>query len=90
MFGAADSGLCALVVMERSWYQASASEFIASGGRAFEGEYRHAVVAAERLSLGTPYPRVVSWVREVTAWYSEACLAGAKMSNSGQLEVESP
>jgi hypothetical protein len=57
----------ALAVLERTWHGATALEFIQSGTRGYQGEYRHTVVGAERLSLGTPYPRVVSWVKSVGA-----------------------
>ena len=59
----------ALVVMERVWHQATVAEFIASGTRGYNGEYRYTVVGAERLALGTPYPRVVSWVKSVAESY---------------------
>jgi hypothetical protein len=59
----------ALAVMKRVWVQATAAEFIASGARGYQGEYRHTLVGAERLSLGTPYPRVVSWVKSVAAGF---------------------
>ena len=55
----------ALVVLERVWHAATAAEFIASGTRGYQGEFRYTVVGADRLSLGTPYPRVVSWVKSV-------------------------
>ena len=55
----------ALVVLERVWHAATAAEFIASGTRGYQGEHRYTVVGADRLSLGTPYPRVVSWVKSV-------------------------
>ena len=57
----------AMAVMKREWIPATASDFIASGTRGFTGEYRHTLVGAERLSLGTPYPRVVGWVKTVAA-----------------------
>ncbi|HEY3744592.1 MAG TPA: hypothetical protein VGL53_32335 [Bryobacteraceae bacterium] len=57
----------AMAVMKRVWMPATASEFIASGSRGYQGEYRHTVVGADRLSLGTSYPRVVSWVKSVAA-----------------------
>lgn len=57
----------ALVVLKRAWHPGTAAEFIASGTRGYQGEYRHTLVGAERLSLGTPYPRVVSWVKSVAA-----------------------
>ena len=37
---------------------------LSRAGRAdITGEYRYTVVGAERLALGTPYPRVVGWVK---------------------------
>ena len=57
----------AMVIMKREWFRATPEEFIASGARGLQGEYRHTVVGAERVSLGTPYPRVVSWVKSVAA-----------------------
>jgi hypothetical protein len=61
----------ALVVIERVWHQPTVPEFIASGGANFQGEYRYTVVAAERLSLGTTYPRVLGWLRSVVERYGE-------------------
>ena len=55
----------ALVVMKRVWHAATVSEFIASGTRGYQGEYRHTLVGAERLALGTPYPTVVRWVKSI-------------------------
>jgi len=55
--------------MERVWHQATVAEFIASGTRGYNGEYRYTVVGAERLALGIPYPRVVSWVKSVAESY---------------------
>jgi hypothetical protein len=62
----------ALVVLERVWSQATASEFLASGSRGYNGEYRYTVVGADRLALGTPYPRVVGWVKSVAESYGGA------------------
>jgi hypothetical protein len=62
----------ALVVLERVWYQATGAEFIVSGSRGYNGEYRYTVVGAERLALGTPYPRVVGWVKSVAQSYGGA------------------
>lgn len=62
----------ALVIMRREWFTATPAEFIASGTRGLQGEYRYTVVGAERVSLGTPYPRVVSWVKSVAAGLGDA------------------
>lgn len=59
----------ALAVMKRVWVPATAAEFIASGARGYQGEYRHTVVGADRVSLGTSYPRVVGWVKSVAAGF---------------------
>jgi len=56
-----------MAVMEQAWHAATAQDFIASGTRGYTGEYRYTAVGADRLSLGTPYPRVVSWVKSVAA-----------------------
>ena len=53
----------AMAVLERRWHQATPAEFIASGGRGYEGEYRYRVVGLDRCSLGTSYPDVVQWVK---------------------------
>jgi len=65
----------ALAVVERRWHQATVNEFIASGGRAYQGEHRHTVVGADRLALGTPYPRVVDWVRTRASEYGKSLKA---------------
>jgi hypothetical protein len=64
-----DRNHTAVVVLERKWYQASTNKFIASAGRAFEGEYRYRVVAAERCALGTPYDIVVDWLKRLLDRY---------------------
>jgi hypothetical protein len=61
----------ALVVLERNYYTATADEFIRSGTRGFQGEDRYTVVAADRLSLGTTYPMVASWVQSVAKEYGD-------------------
>ena len=61
----------AMAVLRREWHAATAAEFIASGTRAYSGEFRYTVVGADRLSLGTPYPRVVSWVKSLAALYGD-------------------
>lgn len=55
----------ALVVMERTWQAATPAEFIASGTQGYSGEFRHTVVGADRLALGTPYTRVTGWVKGI-------------------------
>jgi hypothetical protein len=60
----------AMAVLERKWYQGTVAEFIASGGRGYQGEYRYRVVGLDRCSLGTPYTTVVEWVKRLLAPYS--------------------
>ena len=72
----------ALSVLERTYYRASTEEFIQSGTRGFQGEYRYMVIGADRLSLGTPYPRVASWVKSVAKEY-EANLGSIVVDASG-------
>ena len=61
----------AMTVMRREWHGATASDFIASGTRGYAGEYRYTLVRVERVSLGTPYPRVVDWVKTVAKEYGD-------------------
>ena len=72
----------ALVVLESEWYQATGAEFIASGSRGYNVEIRHTIVGADRLALGTPYPRVVGWVKSVADSYRET-LSGVVADASG-------
>jgi hypothetical protein len=60
----------AMVVLECRWYQATANEFISSGGRAFQGEYRYRVVGVDRCPLGTPYTAVVEWIKRLLEKYA--------------------
>ena len=55
----------AMAIVKREWHAATAAEFIASGTRGYQGEYRYTVVGADRLSLGTPFPMVVEWVKSI-------------------------
>ena len=61
----------AMVVMKRVWQPATAAEFISSGGRGYQGGHRYTLVRVERVSLGTPYPRVVDWVKTVAKDYGD-------------------
>ena len=62
----------AMVVLRREWHAATAVDFITSGTRGYQGEWKHTLVRTERVSLGTPYPRVVEWVKTVAKEYGEA------------------
>jgi len=59
----------ALAVLERRYHAATVEEFIRSGTRGYQGEERYTVIGSDRLALGTPYPRVVQWVKEVADQY---------------------
>ena len=61
----------AMVVLERVWHAATAADFIASGTRGYQGEWKYTLVRTERISLGTPYPRVVEWVKSVAKEYGD-------------------
>ncbi|HEY3841203.1 MAG TPA: hypothetical protein VGL72_31745, partial [Bryobacteraceae bacterium] len=71
------------MVLVRVWYQATGAEFIVSGSRGYNGEYRYTVVGAERLALGTPYPRVVGWVKSVAQSYGGAAAGDVVVDASG-------
>jgi hypothetical protein len=72
----------AMVVLERQWSGATARDFISSGTRGYQGEWKYTLVRVERVSLGTPYPRVVDWVRSVAREYGEE-LASIVVDASG-------
>ena len=55
----------AMAILKRVWHGATPAEFIASGTRGYQGEYRYTVVGADRLPLGTPFPAVVEWVKSI-------------------------
>ena len=61
----------ALAVLERRWHPGTPQEFIASGTRGYQGEYRYRVVGLDRCSLGTPFPDAVSWVKRMLQPYGE-------------------
>ncbi len=61
----------ALVAWERRYYKGTVNEFIQSGAAGYQGEFLYTVVGAERLALGTPYPKVVKWVKSVAEQYRE-------------------
>jgi hypothetical protein len=72
----------AMVVMARQWHAATAVDFIASGTRGYQGEWKYSLVRVERVSLGTPYPRVVEWVKSVAKEYGDQ-LASVVVDASG-------
>ena len=78
----------AMVVMERVWHAATAAEFIASGTRGYQGEWKYTLVRAERVSLGTPYPRVVEWVKAVAKEYGDELTIVVDASGVGSAVVD--
>jgi len=64
-----DRNHTAMAVLERKWYQATTAEFIQSGGRGFQGEFRYRVVGMDRCALGTPYPVVIEWLKRHLSKY---------------------
>ena len=73
----------AMAVLERRWHAATAQEFIASSGRAYQGEYRYRVVGLDRCSLGTPYPAVVEWVKARLREYPLGNIAAVVVDATG-------
>src|SRR4051794_15619066 len=65
-----DRNHTAVCVLERKWYAATAAEFIQSGTRGYQGEYKYRVIGADRCALGTPYPVVVEWLKRLLEKYA--------------------
>ena len=78
----------AMVVMEHVWQAATPQEFIASGTRGYQGEYRHTLVRAERVSLGTPYPKIVEWVKTIAKEYGDQLTIVVDASGVGSAVVD--
>ena len=73
----------AMAVLERRWHQGTAQDFIASGTRGYQGEYRFRVVGLDRCSLGTPYPEVVEWVKGRLREYPAELIAAVIVDATG-------
>ena len=73
----------AMAVIERRWHQATVNEFIQSGSRGYNGEYRYRVVGLDRCSLGTPYPAVVDWVKARLREYPTANIQSLVVDATG-------
>ncbi len=73
----------AMAVLERRWHQATVQDFIASGSRGYQGEYRYRVVGLDRCSLGTPYPEVVEWVKRRLTEYPKDLIAAVVVDATG-------
>ena len=59
----------AMTVLERRWHGATAADFIASGTRGYQGEWKHTLVRVERVSLGTPYSFATDFTQSTTLGY---------------------
>jgi hypothetical protein len=73
----------AMAVLERTWHAATAEQFIRSSGLGYTGEYRFRVVGLDRVSLGTPYPQIVDWVKGRVREYKVSDIAAVIVDATG-------
>ena len=78
----------ALAVLEERWHPATVNEFIASGSRGYQGEFRYRVIGLDRCSLGTPFPEAVEWVKRMLKAYGEIGALVADATGLGSVVMD--